>query len=446
MAIVTIVGRPNVGKSSLFNRLIGRRLAIVDDVPGVTRDRLYGEAGWQGRRVDVVDTGGIGTESGELLMEGIVRQVHLSLEESDVVLFVIDGREGPTPLDQDIALVLRKSARCPVILVANKADDPRHEDEAQGAYSLGFDRLLAVSAEHRRNITDLLEMVVSLLPPGDLPPEDIQDELRVALIGRPNVGKSSILNALAGEERSLVSPIPGTTRDAVDSLVEIDGTPFRFVDTAGLRRRSRISSDVEYYSMLRSYEAIDRCAVAVLVMEGGEPATDQEKRLAGHVLERGKGLVLVINKWDMAPREESVGDRMAKYLRREFVFVEHAPTAFVSAKTGRGLQKIPQHIRQVYENWRRRVPTGELNRILRDLMAFERLPSDGSGKFLRIYYGSQVRTAPPTFAFFVNDPDIVTRSFSRHVEKRLRGIAAFDGVPMRLYWRAGERKSAHEAS
>ncbi len=446
MAIVTIVGRPNVGKSSLFNRLIGRRLAIVDDVPGVTRDRLYGEACWQDRRFYVVDTGGIITESGEPLMEGIVRQVHLALQESDVVLFVIDGREGPTPLDQDIAQALRKAARCPVILVANKADDPRHEDEAQGAYSLGFDRLLAVSAEHRRNITDLLELVVSLLPPGDLPPEDIQDELRVALIGRPNVGKSSILNALAGEERSLVSPIPGTTRDAVDSLVEIDGTPFRFVDTAGLRRRARISSDVEYYSMLRSYEAIDRCAVAVLIMEGEEAATDQEKRLAGHVLERGKGLVLVINKWDLAPREESLGDRMAQYLRSAFAFVGHAPTAFVSAKTGRGLQKIPQHIRQVYENWRRRVPTGELNRILRDLMAFERLPSDGSGKFLRIYYGSQVRTAPPTFAFFVNDPHIVTKSFSRHVEKRLRAIATFDGVPMRLYWRAGERKSTHEAS
>lgn len=446
MAIVTIVGRPNVGKSSLFNRLIGRRLAIVDDVPGVTRDRLYGEACWQDRRFYVVDTGGIVTETDEPLMEGIVRQVRTALTESDVVLFVIDGREGPTPLDGDIAQVLRKSARCPVILVANKADDPRHDDEAQGAYSMGFERLVAVSAEHRRNIGELMEMVASLLPPGDLPPEDILDELRVALIGRPNVGKSSIFNALAGTERSLVSPIPGTTRDAVDSLVEIDGKAFRFVDTAGLRRRSRISSNVEYYSMLRSYEAIDRCAVAVLVMEGGEPATDQEKRLAGHVLERGRGLVLVVNKWDLAPREESVGDRMSKYLRKEFMFVEHAPTAFVSAKSGRGLQKIPQHILQVYENWRRRVSTGELNRVLRDLMAFERLPSDGSGRFLRIYYGSQVRTAPPTFAFFVNDPEIVTRGFSRHVEKQLRRIAAFDGVPLRLYWRAGERRSAREGS
>ena len=445
MAIVTIVGRPNVGKSSLFNRLIGRRLAIVDDVPGVTRDRLYGEACWQDRRFYVVDTGGIVTGSDEPLMEGIVRQVRLSLEESDAVLFVIDGREGVTPLDQDIAQVLRKSARCPVILVANKADDPRHEDEAQGAYSLGFDHLVAVSAEHRRNIGELMEMVVSLLPPEELPPEELADELRVAIIGRPNVGKSSIFNALAGEERSLVSPIPGTTRDAVDSLVEIDGTSFRFVDTAGLRRRSRISSDVEYYSMLRSYEAIDRCAVAVLVIEGGEPATDQEKRLAGHVLERGRGLVLVVNKWDLAPREESLGDRMRKYLRREFAFVDHAPTAFVSAKTGRGLQKIPQHVLQVYENWRRRIPTGELNRILRDLMAFERLPSDGAGKFLRIYYASQVRTAPPSFAFFVNDPDIVTKGFSRYVEKRLRGVALFDGAPMRLYWRTGERKSAHGA-
>lgn len=436
MAVVTIVGRPNVGKSSLFNRIVGKRAAIVDDLPGVTRDRLYGETMWNGRRFYVVDTGGIVFEEDAPFAQGVLAQVQLAVEESDVILFVVDGRNGPNSVDEEIASLLRRS-RNPVFVVCNKIDDPTHEKEIYEAYGLGFDQVFPVSAMHGRNVDDLLDAVVSLLP-GEQ--DEVEEpEISVALVGRPNVGKSSILNALLGEERSLVSPIPGTTRDAIDSVVEIGGILYRFIDTAGLRRKSRVDSDVEYYSNLRSFEAIDRCHVAVLVMEGGEAATDQDKRLAGRVLERGKGLVLVVNKWDLAPKRAELGDDMRKFLRSEFVFVEHAPTVFVSAKTRRNLHRITEQVVAVHANRCRRIATSELNRLLRDLMAFERLPSDGSGRFLRVYYCAQVRTAPPTFAFFVNDPHIVTQQFHRHVEKQLRQLVCFDGVPLRIHWRKSEK-------
>ena len=440
MAVVTVVGRPNVGKSSLFNRIVGRRAAIVDDLPGVTRDRLYGETEWNGRRFYVVDTGGIVFEEDLPFAPGIFAQVRQAIEESDVILFVIDGRNGPNAVDGEIASLLRKS-RVPILVVCNKIDDPVHEKEMYEAYGLGFEQVFPVSAMHGRNVEDLLDVVVSLLPEPANDEEEVEEpEISVALIGRPNVGKSSILNALLGEERSLVSSIRATTRDAIDSLVDIGGVLYRFIDTAGLRRKSRVDSDVEYYSNLRSFEAIDRCHVAVLVMEGGETATDQDKRLAGRVLDRGKGLVLVVNKWDLAPKREDLGDEMRKFLKSEFIFVAHAPTVFVSAKTGRNLHKIPEHVAVVHANRRRRISTSELNRLLRDLMAFERLPSDGSGRFLKVYYCAQVRTAPPTFAFFVNDPEIVTQQFHRHVEKQLRRLACFDGVPLRIHWRKSERK------
>ncbi|MFA0889016.1 MAG: ribosome biogenesis GTPase Der [Synergistales bacterium] len=437
MAIVTIVGRPNVGKSSLFNRLTGTRKAIVDNMPGVTRDRLYAEVEEGDLHFYLVDTGGLLPDSGHPLDELVMRQVKVAIEESDVILFVLDGREGPIGVDRDIAMLLRKCGK-PVIVAANKMDDPVHENELWTSMGLGFERVVGVSAEHRRNIEVLLEHIEALLPVDEIEKED--EALRVALIGRPNVGKSSILNFLAGEDRALVSDIPGTTRDTVDSLVNIGGTLLRLVDTAGLRKKSHVDSALEYYSTVRTYQAIDRAEICVLVMDALEIATEQDQRVAGQVLERGKGLVLLVNKWDLLPKNPKLGDEIRDRIREEFAFVPHAPLLFASALSGRGIEKLPSILLQVAENRKRRISTGKLNRLLKDLLAFEKMPSSRTGKALRISYCTQVSVAPPSFAFFVNDPKIIGTSFKRHVEKKLRELEDFSGSPLRIFWRAQDRK------
>ncbi|MGD9640291.1 MAG: ribosome biogenesis GTPase Der, partial [Synergistaceae bacterium] len=298
MAIIAIIGRPNVGKSSIFNRMVGRRTAIVDDQPGVTRDRIYGEAEWASRKFYLVDTGGIMSEVDHPFMDLIAKQVDLALDESSAVIFVLDGRQGITPMDKDIALKLRKGGK-PVVVAMNKLDNQKQEDEMlYEAYSLGFDTVIATSAEHNTGFDEIFDAVVAKLPPDDF--ESEEDDVRVALVGRPNVGKSSLLNAIAGEERSMVSEMAGTTRDVVDSVVETDGVKMRFLDTAGLRRKSRVNTDIEYYSNVRTYQAIDRCHVALVLLDAQDPVTEQDKRLIGQVLERGKGLILVMNKWDLA--------------------------------------------------------------------------------------------------------------------------------------------------
>lgn len=438
MAVVSIIGRPNVGKSSLFNRLVGRRAAIVDDMPGVTRDRLYGEAEWRERKFYVVDTGGFLVRDENAFLEGMRIQIKIALEESDLVLFVIDGREGPNWMDEDVADILRKSGK-PVIVVANKIDDGIHEDMVFQAYSLGFEEVIGVSAEHKRNIYDLLDAILEKIPPEASEPEDVQ-AISVAIVGRPNVGKSSILNYLAKQERSLVSDIPGTTRDAVDTFVTIDGTLFRLIDTAGLRRKSRINNDIEYYSFVRTLQAVDRCDVALLIMDAEEPFTDQDKKLAAEILERGKGILLVLNKWDLLGRKDSLGDDMKRKLRDEMVFLSFAPAHFISALTGRGLQKIPKAIEAIAENRRRRIGTTLLNRLVRDILAFDRLPTDKKGRAFKIFYVTQADIAPPTFIFFVNYPDLALSSFVNHMEKEIRGLENFEGTPIRIFWRGKEEK------
>lgn len=438
MAVVSIIGRPNVGKSSLFNRLVGRRAAIVDDMPGVTRDRLYGEAEWRERKFYVVDTGGFLARDENAFLEGMRVQIKIALEESDLVLFVIDGREGPNWMDEDVADILRKSGK-PVIVVANKIDDGIHEDLVFQAYSLGFEEVIGVSAEHKRNIYDLLDAIIEKIPPETSEPEDVQ-AISVAIVGRPNVGKSSILNYLAKQERSLVSDIPGTTRDAVDTLVTIDGTLFRLIDTAGLRRKSRVDNDIEYYSFVRTLQAVDRCDVALLVMDAEEPFTDQDKKLAAEILERGKGILLILNKWDLLGRKDSLGDDMKRKLRDEMVFLSFAPAHFISALTGRGLQKIPKAIEAIAENRRRRIGTTILNRLVRDILAFDRLPTDKKGRAFKIFYVTQADIAPPTFIFFVNYPDLAISSFENHMEKEIRGLENFEGTPIRIFWRGKDEK------
>lgn len=434
MAIVAIVGRPNVGKSSIFNRILGRRSAIVDDQPGVTRDRLYGEIEWAGRRFYIVDTGGIMSTVDHPFMELIEKQVDLAVDESSVVIFVLDGRDGVTPMDVDIAQKLRKSGK-PVIVAMNKLDSAKLEEKTlYEAYSLGFENVVATSAEHSNGFDDVLDYVVEKLPPED-DFEAEEDDIRVTLVGRPNVGKSSLLNSLAGEERSMVSEIAGTTRDVVDSLVEIDGMNFRFLDTAGLRRKSRVNTDLEYYSNVRTYQAIDRCHVALVLLNAEDLVTEQDKRLIGQILERGKGLIILVNKWDMIPSDNKAGDKMNKLLDEEIPFARHAPRLFISAHSGRGIHKLPEMILRVEENRRRRISTSELNSFVQETLMFERMPGDGKGHSLKIYYCTQADGAPPAFVFFVNNYELSSKSFARHLENCIRAMADFSGVPIKIFFR-----------
>ena len=436
MAIAAIIGRPNVGKSSLFNRLIGRRESIVDDAPGVTRDRIYGEAEWRGRSFYVIDTGGIlGEESA--FSAGIRAHVEAAIEECDAVVMVLDGQAGVTAADEEVAHLLRRS-RKPVIVAANKLDDIKHDDSANEAYELGFEHVVPISALHKRNLEDLLNLLTALLP-GDEPQEEAADEVRLAIVGKPNVGKSSMLNGLAGTERSLVSPVAGTTRDPVDTAVTLEGQRFRIVDTAGLRRRGRMDSALEYYSFVRTLAAVDRCDVALLLMDAQDPCTDQDKKIAAHVVEKGKGLVLILNKWDLVTGERP-GDKLTKRIRDDMPFLSWAPILFTSAKSGRGLQRIAQTVLAVREARRRRIPTNVLNRLMRDVLAFDRLPSNRKGRSLRIYYCSQADTEPPTFIFFVNEPDIVNTAFENHVRNELRRLQDFTGTPLRVFWRGKEKE------
>lgn len=436
MAIAAIIGRPNVGKSSLFNRLIGRRESIVDDAPGVTRDRIYGEAEWRGRSFYVIDTGGIlGEESA--FSAGIRAHVEAAIEECDAVVMVLDGQAGVTAADEEVAHLLRRS-RKPVIVVANKLDDIKHDDSANEAYELGFEHVVPISALHKRNLEDLLDLLTELLPDEKLQ-EEATDEVRLAIVGKPNVGKSSMLNGLAGAERSLVSPVAGTTRDPVDTAVTLEGQRFRIVDTAGLRRRGRMDSALEYYSFVRTLAAVDRCDVALLLMDAQDPCTDQDKKIAAHVVEKGKGLVLILNKWDLVTGDRP-GDRLTKRIRDDMPFLSWAPILFTSAKSGRGMQRIAQTVLAVREARRRRIPTNVLNRLMRDVLAFDRLPSNRRGRSLRIYYCSQADTEPPTFIFFVNEPDIVNTAFENHVRNELRRLQDFTGTPLRVFWRGKERE------
>jgi GTP-binding protein len=419
--------------------MIGRREAIVDDMPGVTRDRLYGEVQWNGRSFYAVDTGGILGEQTSF-SAGIEAHVKQALSDCDLAVMVIDGTVGVTVADEDVALFLRRSGR-PAVVAVNKIDDPRHEPRASDAYALGFDDVVGVSALHKRNLDDLLDLIAAKLPER----EEVydQDEIRVAIVGRPNVGKSSLLNKLAKEERSLVSPVAGTTRDPVDTSVIMEGRRFRLIDTAGLRKKNRMDSDLEYYSFVRTLAAVDRSDVALLLMEAEEPCTDSDKKIAAHVVEKGRGLVLAANKWDLLPKKDKLGDKMLETIRDEMPFLAWAPILFTSALNGRGIQKLAASVIEVFENRRRRIPTNVLNRLMRDILAFDRLPSNKRGKALKIYYCLQSDIEPPTFVFFVNDPQIVDSAFENHIHKELRALGEFSGSPIRTYWR-GKTSSPEE--
>jgi len=459
LPVVAIVGRPNVGKSTLFNRLIGQRTAIISDVSGTTRDRVYGTAEWNGRTFTVVDTGGLELEPGTTIEERVQDQARVAIEEADLILFVVDAHAGLAPLDHEVADRLRR-AEAPVILVVNKGDNPAREADAVEFFALGFDPSITVSAQHGRNTGDLADLIVDHLPPpneaeaaASVDIEDLTEEElaelaetemgvpRVAIVGRPNTGKSTFINRVLGAERMIVSEVPGTTRDPIDTPIEVDGEPLVLVDTAGIRRRGSIERGIERYSVLRSMKAIDSADVAVVMSDATEGYTAQDAHVVGHVLDAGKGIVLVLNKWDAVEKDEYTADQWLKRLRRDAPYLAWADIVFASALSGQRVERILREALRVAEERFRRVPTGELNRLVMDAVRAHP-PSHVRNRLPKILYATQVSVAPPTFVAFVNDPSIVHFSYKRYLENRIREQYAFLGTPIRLILRQRESEEA----
>lgn len=428
--IVAIVGRPNVGKSTLFNRLVGGQTAIVEDTPGVTRDRIYRDAEWLGRTFTLIDTGGIDLTSKEDTILGQVRkQANLAMREADVILFVVDGRSGVTSDDENLADMLRR-AKKPVILVVNKIEDFKKKEGLYDFYAFGLGEPVPVSAANGMNIGDLLDMVAGFLPKN--PEEDGEpDVIKIAVVGRPNVGKSSLANVILGQERSIVSNIPGTTRDALDTPFNREGQRFILIDTAGMRKRGNIDESTERYSVIRALRAIDRCDVALLVIDATSGVTEQDTKIAGYIQDSGKGTILVINKWDLVEKDEKTMKKFEEKVRFELGFMQYAPTIFVSALTKQRVVKITELVKFVAEQQTHRINTSVLNEVITEAVQLTPPPSD-KGKRLKILYCTQVGIKPPQFVFFVNNPELMHFSYLRYLENTLRQNFGFEGTPLRM--------------
>ena len=435
--IVAIVGRPNVGKSTLFNRIAEKRVSIVDDTPGVTRDRIYADAEWTGHEFALVDTGGIDFNETDELLPAMRNQAKLAMEEADVILFVVDGKVGITDVDQIIVSMLRTTKK-PVVLAVNKVDNLKGVTDSYEFYGLGLGEPFAVSAVNALNLGDLLDAIVEALP-EEVPIEDEPDTIRVAVVGRPNVGKSSLVNALLGQERVVVSNIPGTTRDAVDTYFKQDGVTFIFVDTAGMRRRGRIDAALERYSVIRSLRAIDRADVVLMLIDAVDGVTEQDKKIAGYVHESGRASVLVVNKWDLLPKDGKTSLRYTETLRQELGFMQYAPVVFLSALTKQRVTRIPEVVKFVAEQHAMRVSTSLLNQVVRDAVGINPPPSD-RGRKLKIFYATQASVRPPTIVIFVNDQELMHFSYLRFLENKLREAFGFEGTPLKLVVRNRKEK------
>ncbi|MCD8359803.1 MAG: ribosome biogenesis GTPase Der [Acidaminococcaceae bacterium] len=429
--IVAIVGRPNVGKSTLFNIFANSRISIVEDTPGVTRDRLYADTEWLDNEFMMVDTGGIEIMNNDKIAVSIRQQAQIAIAEADVILFVCDARAGITHEDAEVARLLRQSKK-PIVLAANKADSPKQEMEIFEFYNLGIGEPIPVSAVNHLGLGDLLDAVVEKFPETSAYGEDDdEDEIKVALIGRPNVGKSSIFNTLVGEERSIVSDVAGTTRDAIDTPVVRDGQKFLFIDTAGMRRKARIDEPIEKYSIIRSLRAVDRSDVVLMVIDAIDGVTEQDKKIAGYAHEAGKGIVLVVNKWDLYDKDNASTLRYTENLRRELVFMQYAPVVFVSAMTKQRIHRLPEVIHYVAEQNAMRISTSVLNQVVEDVIAINPPPTE-KGQRLKILYATQVKIKPPTFVIFVNEPEIMHFSYQRYLENKLREAFGFEGTPLQM--------------
>ena len=464
--LVAIVGRPNVGKSTFFNRMIGERIAIVEDMPGTTRDRIYGDTDWNGREFTLIDTGGLelGSEIpvGQVGLDGqpgdimkrVQAQAKLAIEEADVIVFMVDAQAGITATDEEVADLLRRTQK-PVVLAANKADNAKLRQDAVEFYTLGIGEPITLSSTQGTGTGDLLDLIVDALPPEEERSEDEEDEeiTRIAIVGRPNVGKSSLLNAILGFQRTIVSDVPGTTRDAIDTEFEYKDKKLVLIDTAGIRRRGRVGPGVEKYSVLRASRAIDRSDVALLLIDASEGLAAQDTHIAGEIQEKAKGVVVIVNKWDLAQaqrREEREGifpnpddeiesaERYRKIIAEGLKFIPYAPIVFASAKTGYHVQSLFDIVLNIAEMRYLRVPTSRLNEVVQEAIRRHN-PTIFKGKVMKIYYATQTRVNPPTFVFFVNDPQALHFSYERYLENQLRYAFSFKGTGIRLQFRARPR-------
>lgn len=432
MPVVAIVGRPNVGKSTIFNRIVGERISIEEDVPGVTRDRIYGKGEWLNVEFNIIDTGGIDIGD-EPFLEQIRWQAQIAIDEADVIIMITSGRDGVTATDEEVAKILYRSKK-PVVLAVNKVDNPEMRDQIYDFYSLGFGDPFPISGSHGLGLGDLLDEVVKHFPNKAAADYD-EDVIKFSLIGRPNVGKSSLVNAILGEERVIVSDIAGTTRDAVDSPYTYEGQNYVIMDTAGIRKKGKVYESTEKYSVLRALRAIERSDVVLVVIDAEEGIIEQDKRIAGLPHEAGRGVIIVVNKWDAIEKDEKTMNEFEKKIRNQFLFLNYAPIVFVSAKTKKRLHTLIPMIKLVSENHSLRVQTNVLNDVIMDAVAMNPTPTD-KGKRLKIYYITQVSVKPPTFVLFVNDPELLHFSYERFLENRIRDAFGFLGTPIRIIPRA----------
>lgn len=428
--IVAVIGRPNVGKSTLFNRLTRTKTSIVDDMPGVTRDRIYGEVEWLNHKFTLIDTGGIEPDSKDVILSQMRRQAEAAIESADVIIFLVDVKTGLTDSDTHVANMLRKSHK-PVVLVVNKVDDMVHQ--AVGVYefyNLGLGEPIPISSGQALNMGDMLDEVVSHFPQTN-EEEENDDKIRVAIIGKPNVGKSSLVNKIVGEERVIVSDIAGTTRDSVDTEVTIGGQDYVLIDTAGIRRKSKVKENIERYSVIRTLAAIERADVVLIMISAEEGVTEQDTKIAGMAHEAGKGCIIVVNKWDAIEKNDKTMNQYSKDLTNELAYMQYAPQMFISALTGQRVPKLFETIFAIHQNQSQRISTGILNDVLYEAMAMNQPPSD-KGKPLKIFYMTQVSIKPPTFVIFVNDKELMHFSYQRYIENQMREAFGFKGTPVRF--------------
>ena len=414
--LVAVVGRPNVGKSTFFNVVVGRRVSIVEDTPGVTRDRIYAEAEWCGRNFAMIDTGGIEPSTADVILSQMRQQAQIAMDTSDVILFMVDGKEGMTTADAEVANMLRRTGK-PVIVVVNKIDNPnKMEDSVYDFYEFGLGSVFAISAANMLGIGDLLDELVSNFPFGT---NEEDENTKIAVIGKPNVGKSSIINKLVGENRVIVSDIAGTTRDSIDTPFKWNGEMFTLIDTAGIRRKNKVKEDIEKFSVIRAIAAIERCDVCILMIDAKEGVTEQDKKIAGIAHEAGKGLMVVVNKWDLIEKDNHTMSDFEKDIQKELPFMSYAPILFVSVLTGQRISKVMEEAKTIAETRAMRISTSQLNALIADAMMMQPPPSD-KGKHLKIYYATQVAVKPPLFSFQINKRDLMHFSYARYLENKIR--------------------------
>ncbi|MDO4869407.1 MAG: ribosome biogenesis GTPase Der [Bacillota bacterium] len=435
--LVAVVGRPNVGKSTFFNRVVGRRVSIVEDTPGVTRDRIYAEAEWSGVHFALIDTGGIEPDSKDVILSQMREQAEMAMDTSDVILFMVDGKEGLTAADREVGEMLMKTGK-KVVLAVNKIDKPELPDDFYDFYELGLGEPIPISSANMLNLGDLLDEIIASFPEGAGTEEE--DSIKIAMIGKPNVGKSSLINKILGENRVIVSPIAGTTRDSIDTPFEHDGEKYILIDTAGIRRKSKVNETIEKFSVIRAVAAIERCDVCMLMIDAQEGVTEQDKKIAGIAHEAGKGIVIVVNKWDLIDKETGTMNAFKKDIARELGFMSYAPSVFISALTGQRVNQVIDMAKYVAENRAMRVPTGQLNTLITDATMMKQPPAD-KGKRLKIYYVTQVGVKPPLFSFKINSRPLMHFSYSRYLENKIREAYGFEGTSLKFVFREkGEKE------